>query len=142
MDNNLRKKILSEINFLLKEENRKLQQGLEITADNIKFVLDNYEKWNKDMLFISRGVQYDDAAVSYKKFVNFAKRLFESLKNLFGFDNKSAVHKAFKNVMSGPYERMGNTNLVNFVSNSGASMENIKAGLEKINLFLKELGTK
>lgn len=53
--------------------NRQLNQGLTITADNIKYVLNNYDKWNKDVLFISRGVQYDNPQVSYKKFVKFVK---------------------------------------------------------------------
>jgi len=54
---------------------RTLGQGLEITSANIKFVLDNYNQWGKDVLFISRGVQYDNAEISYKKFVKFCKFL-------------------------------------------------------------------
>jgi hypothetical protein len=54
---------------------RNLGQGLEITSKNIKYALDNYEQWGKDVLFISRGVQYDNPEVSYKKFVKFCKFL-------------------------------------------------------------------
>ena len=54
---------------------RDLGQGLEITSKNIKFVLDNYDNWGKDVIFISRGVQYDNVEVSYRKFVKFCKFL-------------------------------------------------------------------
>lgn len=57
---------------------RKLGQGLEITHKNIKYVLDNYSRWNKDILFISRGVQYDDVGVSWKKFEKFCKFLVKN----------------------------------------------------------------
>lgn len=50
---------------------RDLGQGLEITWKNIKFVLDNYERWNRDVLFISRGVQYGDVEISWRKFQKF-----------------------------------------------------------------------
>jgi hypothetical protein len=59
----------------LQKYNRDLGQGLDITGDNIIYVLDNYDKWNKDILFISRGVQYDNPKVSYKKFKSFCKFL-------------------------------------------------------------------
>jgi hypothetical protein len=54
---------------------QKAGDGLKITSDNIKYVLDNYTKWNKDVLFISRGVQYDKPDVSFKKFQKFVKYL-------------------------------------------------------------------
>lgn len=57
----------------LQKSNRDLGQGLDITVDNIIYVLDNYDKWGKDILFISRNVQYDDPVISYKKFVSFCK---------------------------------------------------------------------
>jgi len=38
------------------------------TGDSIKFDCDNYSKWNKDVLMISRGIQYNDIETSYKKF--------------------------------------------------------------------------
>jgi hypothetical protein len=51
--------------------------GLEITWRNIKYTLDNYQTWGKDVLFISRGVQYDNAEVSWRKFEKFCKFLVE-----------------------------------------------------------------
>lgn len=56
---------------------RDLGQGLEITCKNIKYVLDNYNQWNKDVLFISRGVQYDNAQVSWRKFQKFCNFLID-----------------------------------------------------------------
>jgi hypothetical protein len=56
---------------------RDLGQGLEITHKNIKYVLDNYDSWGKDVLFISRGVQYNNAKVSWRKFEKFCKFLIE-----------------------------------------------------------------
>jgi hypothetical protein len=57
---------------------RDLKQGLEITHRNIKFVLDNYDYWGKDALFISRGVQYDNAEISFKKFQKFCDFLIKT----------------------------------------------------------------
>jgi hypothetical protein len=54
---------------------RNLGHGLQITSNNIKFVLDNYTKWGKEVLFITRGVQYNDAYVSWKKFEKFVNFL-------------------------------------------------------------------
>lgn len=50
---------------------RNRNEGLEITWKNIKYVLDNYSQWNKDVLFISRGVQYNNAEISWRKFNKF-----------------------------------------------------------------------
>lgn len=51
--------------------------GLEITWRNIEYTLDNYNRWGKDVLFISRGVQYNNAEVSWRKFEKFCKFLIE-----------------------------------------------------------------
>jgi len=48
-------------------------QGLEITWRNIKYTLDNYDQWGKDVLFISRGVQYNDVHISWRKFQKFCE---------------------------------------------------------------------
>ena len=66
---------------------RDLGQGLEITSKNIKFVLDNYEVWGKDVLFISRGVQYDNVAVSWRKFEKFCKFLEKTTGYTLAYDN-------------------------------------------------------
>jgi hypothetical protein len=57
---------------------RNLGQGLEITYNNVKYTLDNYAQWGKDVLFISRGVQYDNAEISWKKFEKFCKFLIKN----------------------------------------------------------------
>lgn len=54
---------------------RDLGQGLEITWKNIKYVLDNYHSWGKEVLFISRGVQYNNVEISWGKFQKFCKFL-------------------------------------------------------------------
>jgi hypothetical protein len=60
----------------------------------------------------------------WDKFVLAVKRLFEGLKNVFGFDNKYAVHKAFNEVMSGQHKRIGNAALVNYVTEERISLDN------------------
>lgn len=67
---------------------RGLGQGLEITWKNIKFVLDNYDKWGKEVLFISRGVQYDNAEVSWRKFEKFVKFLVKNTGFNLTYDNR------------------------------------------------------
>ena len=57
---------------------RNLGQGLEITHNNVKYTLDNYAQWGKDVLFIPRGVQYDNAEISWKKFEKFCKFLIKN----------------------------------------------------------------
>jgi len=57
---------------------RNLGQGLEITHNNVKYTLDNYARWGKDVLFISRGVQYDNAEISWRKFQKFCKFLIKN----------------------------------------------------------------
>ena len=54
----------------------------------------------------------------WDRFVNIVKRLFEGLKKVFGFDNKYPVHKVFANIMSGKMERLDQSALVNYVSQS------------------------
>jgi hypothetical protein len=60
----------------------------------------------------------------WDRFVLGAKRLYETVKNLFGFDNKSAVHKAFNEVMSGKEKRIGNAALVNYVTSEKVLLNN------------------
>jgi hypothetical protein len=51
---------------------------------------------------------------SWDRFVKAVRRLFEALKQVFGFDNKSAVHKVFAQVMSGNGARINNSALLFF----------------------------
>ena len=67
---------------------RDRKQGLEITWRNIKYTLDNYDNWNKDVLFISRGVQYNNAEISYKKFQKFCEFLIEKTGYNLKFNSK------------------------------------------------------
>jgi len=48
-------------------------EGAFVTARNIKFILDRYDTWGKDVLFISRGIQYNDPEISWNKFKKFCK---------------------------------------------------------------------
>jgi hypothetical protein len=57
---------------------RKLGKGLEITWRNIKYTLDHYDQWGKDVLFISRGVQYDNPEISWRKFQKFCEFLIKN----------------------------------------------------------------
>jgi len=57
---------------------RQSGHGLEITWRNVKYTLDNYYQWKKDVLFISRGVQYDNVQVSWKKFQKFCEFLIKN----------------------------------------------------------------
>jgi len=52
--------------------------GTEITYKNIKYVLDRYQDWGKDVLFISRSVQYNNPEISWRKFQKFCKFLFKN----------------------------------------------------------------
>ena len=76
---------------------RDLGQGLEITSKNIKFTLDNYSQWGKDVLFISRGVQYDDVKVSWKKFEKFVR----FLKDTTGYTDLTYDDRLYKCCKSG-----------------------------------------
>lgn len=67
---------------------REIGQGPEITSNNIKFVLEKYETWGKDVLFISRGVQYDNPKVSWRKFEKFCQYIIKTTGYKFTYDNK------------------------------------------------------
>jgi len=71
--------------------------GLEITSNAIKYVLDNYDRWNKDVLFITRGVQYNNVDVSWKKFEKFV----EFLKKTTGYTNLTYDNRLYKCCNSG-----------------------------------------
>ena len=44
---------------------------------------------------------------TWEKFKNFVNKLYQSLKNLFGFDNTSLIHKTFEQVIKGKREGIG-----------------------------------
>lgn len=60
----------------------------------------------------------------WDRFVLAVKKLFEGAKNIFGFDNTYAVHKAFNEVMSGQQKRIGQTALVDYVTSQKVLLEN------------------
>lgn len=63
-------------------------EGPEIVSTNIKYVLDNYEQWGKDVLFISRGVQYDNPELSFRKFKLFVRYLERYTGYKFEYDDR------------------------------------------------------
>ena len=67
---------------------RDLGQGLKITSENIRYVVNLYQFWEKDVLFISRGVQYSNPEVSWKKFQKFAKYVTETTGHNFVYDDR------------------------------------------------------
>ena len=76
---------------------RNLGQGLDITSQNIKFSLDNYDRWGKDVLFITRGVQYNNVNVSWRKFEKFVA----FLKKTTGYTNLTYDDRLYKCCNSG-----------------------------------------
>lgn len=72
----------------LSPEHRHPIEGAFITARNIKFVLDRYNYWGKDVLFISRGVQYNDPHTSWKKFEKFCEFFIKHSGHQMTFDDR------------------------------------------------------
>jgi hypothetical protein len=60
----------------------------------------------------------------WDRFVLAVKKLFEGAKNVFGFDNTYAVHKAFNEVMSGQQKRVGQAALVDYVTSQKVLLNN------------------
>lgn len=61
----------------LKPDIREYPHGPLKGARALKYTLDNFDKWGKDILFVSRGVQYDDPDVSWKKLRRFVDFLID-----------------------------------------------------------------
>jgi len=62
-----------------------------------------------------------------------------------GFSNKSAIHKTFKEIMNGPFERMNRDSLSRFITNNKLDLQNIKTNykgqpMPDANWALKESG--
>ena len=76
---------------------------------------------------------------AWGKFKRAIARLWEGLKNVFGFDNRYVVQKMFKDVMNGSKERLSKEMLIDLVGSAGVqfdTFENIeddKKLLEKYN---------
>jgi hypothetical protein len=69
----------------------------------------------------------------WTRFKMAVQRLFEGLKNVLGFDNKSDVYKTFKQVMDGDGRRISKDVLVNHIQQSGADtvLANVEAPQEE-----------
>jgi len=61
----------------------------------------------------------------WDKFVLMARRLFEGLKYIFGFDNKRVVHKVFNDLMNAKGERIRHGVLANYVSHMTMPLQNM-----------------
>lgn len=57
---------------------------------------------------------------AWGRFVSSVKKYFEALKNVFGFNNKYAVHKTFDQLLRDKPTRMSTDSLIDFVANTGA----------------------
>ena len=60
----------------------------EVISTFLKATLDRYDEWGKDILFISRGIQYDNVEVSWKKFQQFGKYIPRIAGYTMTFDDK------------------------------------------------------
>jgi hypothetical protein len=65
----------------------------------------------------------------WDRFVLAVQGMYESVKNLFGFDNRSAIHKVFNEVMSGKEKRIGQAALVSYVTSEKVLLNNINTRL-------------
>jgi hypothetical protein len=74
---------------------------------------------------------------AWQRFKMFARRLFEGLKSVFGFDNKYAVHKTFNQIMSGNKERISHRMLVNLVTGSKGNYVTLNNRQDDIDLKVK-----
>ncbi len=60
---------------------------------------------------------------SWDRFKKAVRKIFEKMKDIFGFDNRFAVHKVFDQVMSGSKERLSRRMLADYVMASGERFE-------------------
>jgi hypothetical protein len=66
---------------------------------------------------------------AWDKFKRAVRRMWEGVKNVLGFDNRSEIHRVFGQVMGGSRERMGRDMLVDMVSATGGkfvTLENVE----------------
>jgi hypothetical protein len=63
---------------------------------------------------------------AWDRFKKAVRKLFEALKNIFGFDNTYAIHKVFDQVMGGRKERITNDALANMVAGVGGEFTTLR----------------
>lgn len=63
---------------------------------------------------------------AWAKFKKAMSRLFEGLKNIFGFNNQYAVHKVFEDIVKGQNQRISRSSLADIVVGSGYSMDKLE----------------
>jgi GNAT superfamily N-acetyltransferase len=63
---------------------------------------------------------------AWDRFKKAVRKMFEKMKNIFGFDNRFVVHDVFDKIMSGSKERMDTEMLANFVASSKQEYEMIE----------------
>jgi hypothetical protein len=72
--------------------------------------------------------------VPWDRFKKAVRKMFEKMKNIFGFDNRFVVHDVFDKIMSGSKERMDTGMLANFVASSKQEYEMIEKTKEDAEL--------
>jgi GNAT superfamily N-acetyltransferase len=63
---------------------------------------------------------------AWDRFKKAVRKLFEALKNIFGFDNTYAIHKVFDQVMGGKRERITKDALANMVAGVGGEFTTLR----------------
>jgi hypothetical protein len=71
---------------------------------------------------------------AWDRFKKAVRKMFEKMKNIFGFDNRFVVHDVFDKIMSGSKERMDTEMLANFVASSKQEYEMIEKTKEDAEL--------
>jgi hypothetical protein len=74
---------------------------------------------------------------AWDKFKRAIRRLWEGLKNVFGFDNRYVVQKTFKDVMNGRRERVTKEMLVDLVASTGGQFTTLENIEDEKNLMSK-----
>jgi hypothetical protein len=68
----------------------------------------------------------------WQRFKMAVRRLFEGLKSVFGFDNNYAVHKTFRDIMTGSKERITKDMLADYVMDVTGPVQNIEDPAKKL----------
>jgi hypothetical protein len=71
---------------------------------------------------------------AWDRFKKAVRKMFENMKNIFGFNNRFVVHDVFDKIMSGSKERMDTEMLANFVASSKQEYEMIEKTKEDAEL--------